>query len=120
MKQPKGKYPIGERVDRVRQLRPGGRAEGIVKALKQGILPNSIALEFGVTYTYVMRVRKAVGLNPAAGAGRNIVNASRASAKKQAVLEDLGKGLRVADIAERFGLTPSRVYQIKAKQPPEA
>lgn len=65
---PRGPYPIGEKIDPLRQPRAGGRAAAIVDDWRAGKLaPREIAAKHGVGYEYAIRLRKLVGLNPPAG-----------------------------------------------------
>lgn len=79
-----------------------------------------IATERGITYHYVMRLRKLSSLNPPAVPGRNIVNPERRSGDRargrelrEAVAAGLREGLTLATIGRRLGIDRSRVWQIK-------
>ncbi len=115
----RGHYSIGEKVAPLRNFRPGSKASAIVEDWKAGTLsPQEIAEKNEVSYVYTLRVRKLSGLNPPAGKGRNIRNSS--SLKNQAKEErkrliqlELDRGRSASDLAQKFGVSRQRIYQIK-------
>lgn len=119
----RGPYLLGSKVNPPRKFRPGSKAAILVEDLRAGNLsPGEIAEKYGVTYPYVIRVRKLAALNPPAGKGRNIRNPRNAknqarTKRNQLIWQELEQGYSQADIARRHCLSRQRIQQIKKLRP---
>lgn len=123
---PRDPYPLGEKLDPLRKPRPGGRAAAIAEEWKKGELsPPEVAAKYGVSYAYVIRLRKLVGLNPPAGKGRNIKNpnhmrkgsveSAEKLARQKRVEKALAEGLTHGEIGLLEGCSRGTVSLIKKR-----
>lgn len=101
--------------------RESTKRERITHMLEDGAKVSDIADELGVSPNYVYTVRKAEGMDTGRQGKRGRTTTGRSArasngngkTKRDQIREMLSDGMKVRDIAEELGITPSYVYNVK-------